>query len=376
MTIPVVTVNVRRLAGVRTGVETYMTHLLNALHATGSARVVATTCEALPPGMIPEVEIRWQPMQQLRSGQLGSQLRKLWFDYWGCLTPVRSQGSILFHGLDGVAPHSLRRSDKCVITVHDLAFAVHPELYDRRTRMLYRTLFPRMLRRANRIIADSAHTAGDLVRIAGVPASRIDVVHLGVDPIYFLPPTAKLDTGPWGEAPYVLAVGGVSPRKNGRRVIDAFTRWRSRGGARLSYRLLITGKSLDPAFAGAGSPDLPDGVSLLGHVDDAMLHALYAGAKVLLFPAIYEGFGLPIVEAMASGTPVVTSRTGSAPEAAGGAAVLVDPFDVEAIASGLELATRPDEQARLRALGPRWAERFTWERTAIQTGEIYRALNT
>jgi glycosyltransferase involved in cell wall biosynthesis len=195
-----------------------------------------------------------------------------------------------------------------------------------------------------------------------------------VDPIYFRPPPPRLDAWPWGDAPYVLAVGGISPRKNGRRVIEAFTRWRGKGGARQSYRLLVTGTSLDPDFAAPRTPDATDGITLLGHVDDATLHTLYAGAQVLLFPAIYEGFGLPILEAMASGTPVVTSRTGSAPEAAGDAAVLVDPFDVEAIAAGLELATRPEEQARLRALGPLRAARFTWERAAIATGDIYRAL--
>jgi glycosyltransferase involved in cell wall biosynthesis len=110
-------------------------------------------------------------------------------------------------------------------------------------------------------------------------------------------------------------------------------------------------------------------------VDDATLRALYAKAQALLFPTIYEGFGLPILEAMAAGTPVVASRTGSAPEAAGDAAILVDPFSVGAIADGLELAMQPEEQARLKALGPPRARGFTWERTAIATGEVYRALS-
>jgi len=372
--LPVVTVNVRRLARRRTGIETYMERLLTALHTTGTAEVVGTTCEPLPPGTLPFADIRLRPMRDLRPGHFGSQIRKLWFDYWGCLQPVRERDSILFHGLDGLIPRSLRRTDRCVITVHDMAFAVHPELYDLRTRVLYRAVFPWMVRRADRIIADSAQTAQDLKRIAGVSAARIVVVHLGVDPIYFCPPTHQHGPGPWQDGPYVLAVGGISPRKNGRRLLEAFARWRGRGGERLRYRLLVAGKSLDPQFAGRAT--LPEGVVQLGHVDDAMLHNLYGEAQALLFPTIYEGFGLPIIEAMASGTPVVTSRTGSAPEAAGDAAILVDPFDVDDIAAGLETATRPDEQTRLRALGPARARHFTWERAALATGEVYRALGS
>jgi glycosyltransferase involved in cell wall biosynthesis len=372
--VPTVTVNVRRLARARTGVETYMRRLLDALEETGSARVTATTCEALPPGTLPRADIRVRPLGELRGRRLGSQFRKLWFDYWGCLEPARNQGPLLFHGLEGVAPWSLRPSDRCVITVHDLAFAVHPELYDRRTRLLYQALLPGDLRRAHRIIADSAHTAGDLVRVAGVAAARIDVIHLGVEPIYFQPPPDGEVAGQRSDTPYLLAVGGVSPRKNGRRVIEAFTRWRARGGRRASYRLLVTGNSLDPAFADAGEVVPTEGVTLLGHVDDATLHSLYGRAQALLFPAIYEGFGLPILEAMASGTPVITSCTASAPEIAGDAAVLVDPFDVEAIADGIELATQPEEQIRMRALGPARARQFTWEKAAVATGEIYRAL--
>jgi glycosyltransferase involved in cell wall biosynthesis len=368
-----VTVNVRRLARARTGIETYIQRLITGLQTTGAARIVATTCEPLPPDALPETEIRLRPMPVLRQGRLGSQIRKFWFDYWGCLGSVRDQDSLIFHGLDGLAPRSLRRTDRCVVTVHDLAFAVHPELYDLRTRLLYRAIFPWILRRADRIIAISDQTAGDLVRVAGVADSRIHVIPHGVDPEYFLPPPPVRPGSPESDGPYVLAVGGISPRKNGRRVLEAFGRWRARGGNRQSYRLLVTGTSLDPAYTGTDVP-LPEGVTLLGHVDDARLRTLYANARVLLFPAVYEGFGLPILEAMASGAPVVTSRTGSAPEAAGDAAVLVDPFDVDAIVAGLELALQPEEQRRMRALGPIHARRFTWERAADLTGEVYRAL--
>jgi glycosyltransferase involved in cell wall biosynthesis len=246
---------------------------------------------------------------------------------------------------------------------------VHPELYDRRLRMMYGALFPWARRRANRFIAVSQYTADDLVRRAGVPASKIDVVHHGLDPLFAR--IQELPAAPDQAAPYVLAVGGVSPRKNTRRLIEAFTRWRERGGHRSGFRLLITGTSLDREFTQDGA-GLPDGVSLLGYVEKASLPGLYAGATAFLYPGIYEGFGLPIIEAMACGTPVVTSRTGAAPEVAGGAAILVDPFDVGDIEAGLERATIAEEGLRLRELGFQRAHQFDWRIAAEATIEAYR----
>jgi glycosyltransferase involved in cell wall biosynthesis len=203
------------------------------------------------------------------------------------------------------------------------------------------------------------------MRRANVPAAKIDVVYHGVDPAF-----APMEQATSEDPPYLLAVGGVSPRKNARRLIEAFGRWRSRGGRSQSYRLLITGNSLDPEF---GQPGLaPDGVSLLGYVDQAELRRLYAGAAAFVYPAIYEGFGLPIAEAMACGAPVVTSRTGSAPEIAGGAAIIVDPFDPASIEAGIERATQPEEAVRLRALGFERARAFRWEQAAQATLDAYR----
>jgi glycosyltransferase involved in cell wall biosynthesis len=254
------------------------------------------------------------------------------------------------------------------VTVHDLGWEIHPELYERRVRLMYRALFPWAVRRADRFIAVSRHTADDLIRRAGVPASRIDVVYHGLDPI-FRPPADP----PKVDDPYLLAVGGVSPRKNTRRVIEAFTRWRATGGQRRSYRLLVTGTSLDSEVS-RDSAGLPEGVVLLGYVPTAELPRLYAGASALLYPGVYEGFGLPILEAMACGAPVVTSTTGAAPEIAGEAGVLVDPFDVDSIAAGLERVTEPEEARRLRALGVERARGFTWDAAAAATVEVYRSL--
>jgi glycosyltransferase involved in cell wall biosynthesis len=366
-----VLVNARHLAGPRTGIEVYMDQLMAALGRTGRVRLIALSWEPLNLGLPGVTERLPARRPNLRPGSLLATLWKLWFDQWRCLSGLPRTHGIVYHGMDGFLPYSLRRRDRAVVTVHDLGWQVHPELYNRRLRLMYGGLFPWVVRRADRFIAVSRYTADDLVRRAGVPASKIAVVYHGLDPAFS---TAENGAGQVSPAsPYVLAVGGVSPRKNTRRLIAAFSRWRARGGRRSQYRLLITGTSLDADFEQNGLA-LPEGVSFLGYVEKAELPRLYSGAAAFLYPGIYEGFGLPIIEAMASGAPVVTSRTGAAPEIAGGAAILVDPFDVGSIETGLEQATLPEETRRLIELGRDRARLFEWSAAANATIEVYRSL--
>jgi glycosyltransferase involved in cell wall biosynthesis len=370
-----VTVNARHLAGQRTGIEVYMEQLLAALALTGDVQITATTWT--PTGLDREnlrevVAARRPEFGTGTAGTLRAMAWKLWFDQWRCTRAVADARPMLFHGMDGFLPYSLRRRDRAVATVHDLGWQAHPELYPRKLRVMYGALFPWAVRRADRFITVSRFTADDLMRRAGVPASRIHVVHHGLDSAFPVIADGEV-LSPEGP-PYMLAVGGVSPRKNTRRLIEAFTRWRTRGGYRAPYRLRITGASLDTSFEDGGA-SLPDGVSLLGYVDKAELRRQYAGATAFLYPSIYEGFGLPIVEAMASGAPVVTSKTASAPEVAGGAAILVDPFDVSSIEAGLEQVTSAGEPARLKALGRARAREFHWSTAAERTIEVYRQLS-
>jgi glycosyltransferase involved in cell wall biosynthesis len=365
-----VVVNARHLAGPKTGIEVYMEHLLAALSRTGEVRITALSWAPLDLDLERVTEVI--PARRPDLSGLRATLWKLWFDQWYALRAVAPPEGIIFHGMDGFLPYSLRRRDRSVVTVHDLGWQVHPELYDRRLRWMYGGLFPWVLRRADRFIAVSRYTADDLVRRAGVPASRIDVIYHGLDPVFS---TRRDQPASSSETPYVLAVGGVSPRKNTRRLIAAFSRWRARGARRAKYRLLITGTSLDREFSRNGG-GLPEGVSLLGYVDKAELPGLYAGAAAFLYPGIYEGFGLPIIESMACGTPVITSRTGAAPEIAGGAAILVDPFDLDSIAAGLDQATIPEEAERLRTLGFERIAPFDWGTAAAATLDVYRRLGS
>jgi glycosyltransferase involved in cell wall biosynthesis len=360
-----VTVNARHLAGPRTGIEVYMEQLMAALGQTGRVQLTALSWEPLGLDMPGVLEVLPARRPEYRPGSLPATLWKLWFDQWRCLSALSRPRDLLYHGMEGFLPYSLRRRDRAVVTVHDLGWQVHPELYARRLRIMYGGLFPWAVRRADRFIAVSRYTADDLIRRAGIAPTKIDVVYHGVDPVFFYNAAAASAAT---QGPYVLAVGGVSPRKNTRRLITAFSRWRSAEGHRSPYRLLITGTSLDREFAGSA---LPDGVTLLGYVDNAALPDLYRGAALFLYPGIYEGFGLPIVESMACGTPVVTSETGAAPEVAGGAAVLVDPFEVDSIVAGLERASIPEESERLRALGLERARQFQWHLAAAATIQTY-----
>jgi glycosyltransferase involved in cell wall biosynthesis len=236
-----------------------------------------------------------------------------------------------------------------VVTVHDLAVLRHPETFNLWTRQYSRLCVSRVARTARLVIAVSEATKRDVIALLGVPEARIRVVPNGVADVF----TAD---GPAEEGDYVLAVGTIEPRKNLRRLAEA-TR-------RLGVELRVAGAP------GWGQVELGSGVRRLGRVTDEELARLYRGARCLAYPSLYEGFGIPIVEAMACGTPVATSRGGATEEVAGGAAVLVDPLDPAAIAAGIEEAVaRRDE---IVPAGLERARAFRWEAIARRTGQVYR----
>jgi glycosyltransferase involved in cell wall biosynthesis len=360
--------NARHLTGPKTGIEVYMEQLLQALASTGEANITAVSWAPL--GLeLPNVR-EVVPARRPELSGLRAVLWKLWFDQWVSFRAVAPPHGVVYHGMEGFLPYSVRSRDRCVVTIHDLGWQLYPELFDRRVRLMYQALFPWVRRRADRFISVSRYTADDLMRLTGVPASRIDVVYHGLDPVFAS--VANRQRAPRFPGPYFLAMGGTLPgRKNTRRLIAAFQQWRSRGGPRLNYRLLLTGVALQEFFAG-GEP--PAGVSWIGYVDKAELPSLYAGASALLYPGVYEGFGLPIIEAMACDAPVLTSTTGACPEIAAGAAILVDPFDVASIESGIERITNEEEALRLRALGRERVRFFDWGNAAAGTLDVYRRL--
>jgi glycosyltransferase involved in cell wall biosynthesis len=232
-----------------------------------------------------------------------------------------------------------------VVTVHDLAVLRHPETFNQWTRRYSRFAVPRVARAARRLIAVSEFTRGEIVELLGVPSERIDVIPNAVG-AQFVP------DGPAAQGDYVLAVGTLEPRKNLAAAEEA--------ARRVGAPLKVVGAR------GWGGVQV-DG--WLGRVSDEELAALFRGARCLVYPSLYEGFGIPVLEAMACGTPVVTSAGGATEEVAGGAAVLVDPQDVAAIAGGIEEAgARRDELVRK---GLERAREFTWPRVAAATRRVY-----
>lgn len=282
----------------------------------------------------------------------------------------------VLHGPDYILPPALNTPR--VVTIHDLAFLTNPEcalpsLVEYLTRVT-----PRAIRRADRVIAVSQRTADDLVERLRVPREKIRVIHLGVDSA-FNPgrdPTQeeRLRKRLGITQPFLLAVGTIEPRKNYEGLIAAFARaTRMPDGPPL---LVIVGRKgwlYDGVFAAVDTYDVRDRVLFLDFVADGDLPTLYHAAKALAMPSIYEGFGIPVVEAMASGTPVICSDTGPLPEIAGDAARLVPVGDVDALANGLrDLFADDTMRQTLRERGLARARLFSWTDAARKHLEVYR----
>jgi glycosyltransferase involved in cell wall biosynthesis len=240
-----------------------------------------------------------------------------------------------------------------VVTVHDLAVLRHPETFNRWTREYSRLVLPRVARAATRLIAVSEFTRRELLELLDVAEEKVRVVPNAVGE-----PFAREGEAAGGD--YVLAVSTLEPRKNLPRLVEGYRRAGLNG-----MPLLVAGA------AGWGDVRVEgDGVRLLGEVGDDELARLYRGARCVAYVSLYEGFGLPVLEAMACGAPVVAARTGALEEVAGGAAVLVDPLDADAIAAGLhEAIDRGDD---LRERGLERAGAFSWREVARRTVDVYR----
>jgi glycosyltransferase involved in cell wall biosynthesis len=261
-----------------------------------------------------------------------------------------------------------------VTTIHDLSFIRFPHLFRPGNRFYLKFMTQLSARRSRRLIAVSEHAASEAVHLLGVSREKITVIYHGVDPVFQPLPTNQVAAFRERQGlthPFVLFVGTLEPRKNLKHLIEAFSRVHD-GRTQL---VLVGGKGwlYDDLFARVEELNLSEAVLFPGYVRSEELPLWYNAATVLAYPSLYEGFGMPVTEAQACGTPVLTSNTSSLPEAGGKAALLVNPRDVEEIAAGLsrilgDQALRKD----LRERGLAHARRFSWSRTAEQTMQVYR----
>ena len=264
---------------------------------------------------------------------------------------ARRDGVDVLHCPTQRAP--VRSGVPLVVTVHDLAVLRHPQTFNRWTREYSRLALPRVARAATRLIAVSEFTKRELLELLDVPEEKIRVIPNAVgEP--FTP------EGEAADGDYVLAVSTLEPRKNLPRLVEGYGRARLNG-----LPLLVAG-----ATGWGGVRVEGDGVRWLGEVGDEELARLYRGARCVAYVSLYEGFGLPVLEAMACGAPVVAARAGALEEVSGDAAVLVDPLDPEAIAMGLTEAI--DRREELRARGLQRARAFDWLAVARETVAVYR----
>jgi len=282
-------------------------------------------------------------------------------------------GFDLFHGLNFLLPPLSRAAG--VVTVHDLNFLVNPRWAPVELGRFLRRAVPASVRRANLVVADSRATAADIVRLLKADPARVRVVYGGVELLSTLPPADGLLDAFGLEPGFILFIGRVEPRKNLPGLIAAYNLLRQKypDTARPLVIVGAPGWLYDDFLAALAASPFRADIRWLRGLSDAEVAALLGQAGVLVYPSFYEGFGLPVLEAMAAGVPVVTSNRASLPEVAGDAAWLVDPEDPAAMAEAVHAALT-DEAARARAIaaGRARAANFTWEAAAETLLEAYR----
>lgn len=321
-------------------------------------------------------------------------LYRLWFRS-NIALPVQTFSGVcdLYHATDFVLPPQRGRVPT-VLTVHDLSFERDPDSAPPPLIPFLKRVVPDSARRATHIVADSKATAHDLTELYGISPEKITTVYSGAGE-RFTPytgsyfeerrRTAILRRYKIGDAPFVLTVGTMQKRKNHLRLVQAFAKviaqqsqipnLQSSNPQSLPTQLIIAGGKgwlYDEVLAEVKTLGLEDRVKFIGYVEDSDLPHLYRAARMFAFPSIYEGFGIPPLEAMACGVPVVTSNVSSLPEVVGDAGAQVDPFDVDALAHALDIALH-DEVWRAQAIenGIARAKQFTWQSAAEQLMAVY-----
>jgi glycosyltransferase involved in cell wall biosynthesis len=349
------------------GIRSYVVHLLDALAALDDEtdyRILRSRKDphASRPGSNFHRIACWTPCHHR-------------FERWTLAVEISRLGLDLLHSPDFIPPaFGYGRS---VITIHDLTFLYYPRFLTPESRRYYNEQIEWAVERADHILADSHATKTDLTSVLGVSSEKITVVHLAADPSFHPVPDAEARRAAERYAlqpGFLLSVGTLEPRKNVPGLLHAY-RILLDQETTAQPLILVGGKGwlYEEIFDSVEALELSDQVRFLHGVPDADLPGLYSAASVLATPSFYEGFGLPALEAMSCGTPVVVADRASLPEVVGEAGILVDPEDPNAIAQALtRVLTEGQLRARMRELGLERASNFSWERVAQETLAVYR----
>ncbi len=295
---------------------------------------------------------------------------------WSLNHAIKKYKLDLLHDPNGIAPFLFPTRAKRIVTIHDTIGYVYPQLHNRLDNWRYRLQLPFCARQAQAVMTISKFSRQDLLRFLKLKQNKLHVSANGVESVFKPGRAAQIEPVLKRyeiAAPYLLYVGGLNARKNLPRLLEAFAQVRPHYP---QLKLVIGGKrqwhhqEIDLALK---KYNLEPAVHFTGYIDDADLPMVYAGAELFVFPSLYEGFGLPPLEAMACGTPVVCSNTSSLPEVVGDAALTVDPYDVKGLAEAIErVLGDPILQEDLRQKGLARAAQFSWERTARETLKVYQ----
>lgn len=287
-----------------------------------------------------------------------------------------SNGGDLYHASDFVLPPVGRA--RSLLTVHDLSFLTVPECAETRLRAFLSRVVPRSVNKADHVLADSHSTKRDLIQRLNVPADKITVIYPGVEARFRPsqdPASLNAVRVRYGlqDTPFVLGVGTIEPRKNWPALIWAWASLRKTAG--IPHKLVVAGRDgwlYEGTYQAAAASGLEDDIVFTGFVPDQDLPALYSAADLFVFPSRYEGFGIPVLEALACGTPVVCANNSSLPEAAGDSALLITADDVEGLSTAmLRLIEDEELRASLRNRGLRHASRFSWSVAAVKLLATY-----
>ena len=357
----------RAIVARRTGTENYSLQVIRGLaHAGPEHRYRLYLREPAPPGLLPEGP-------NVEPVVLGP--HRLW-THLGLAREMRRRPPEVLLVPAHVVP--LIHPAGTVVTVHDVGYRFFPRQHTLLSRLYLDASTRYSCRAAQRVVADSEATARDLAREYGIPPGKITVVYPGLDPTFGragAPAQDAVRRRYLLPRPFVLYVGTIQPRKNLVRLVEAWARLPSSWA---SVDLVLAGQSgwlAAEVYRRVRQLGLEGRVRFPGYVAQEDLPALFSAAECFVMPSLYEGFGLPVLEAMACGTPVVCSHASSLPEVAGDGALTVAPDDADALAAAMRrVLVDGSLRDALRARGLAWAKRFTWEETARRTAEVYRSV--